>query len=363
MTKRADEIKARLTADTPRVPPIPPEDFVSLGLTVLNLAVSGHPDRGVAKGQYLLLVGESGAAKTWTCMNLFAEAAKNPAFAKHRFVFDNAENGALMDVERYFGRAAAERIEPPAGDRDEPRHSSTVEQFYYHIDDAMDAGPVIYVLDSMDALVAEDDEDKFEGDKKAFKEGRGASGSYGMAKAKENSRSMGRVVKRLRETGSILGMISQTREKIGGPFPGMKTRSGGKALRFGAHVEVWTSVKGPIKVSKLGKDREVGATIVLDVQKNRVSGWEGKVTARFLRQEGWDELGTNLEYLVEEGHWKKAEKGGAIDATEYKYKGRAEDLLGKLQDLGREAELARIVARVWAKIEAACKLNRKPRYT
>ena len=362
MSSETDKAKARLTADAPRVPPIPPEDFVSSGLTVLNLAASGHPDRFVAKGHYLYLVGDSSSGKSWLSFQIFAEAARNRAFNKHRLVFDNAENGALMDVPRYFGQSVQDRLEPPRGDAGDPSYSSTIQEMFFNLDAALDAGPCVYVTDSVDALNADEDEEKFEEEKEAFEKGKDAGGSYGMAKPKYISRNINRVVKRLRDTGSILVLISQTRDKVGGTIPGLKTRAGGRALKFYAHLEVWSSVRGPLKRTAAGKEREVGSQIQLDIQKNRISGWEGKIPLLpFFRQNGFDELGACVNFLVDEGYWKETK--GKITAPEFDFEGRAETLISKVQAEDRDRELQLLVAKVWKDIETACAVNRRPRYS
>ena len=67
------------------------------------------------------------------------------------------------------GAGAADLIESPAVDDEGlPVNSKTVQEFYYHLDDAAKEGrPFIYVLDSMDSLEAKEDQEKFEKQKKA----------------------------------------------------------------------------------------------------------------------------------------------------------------------------------------------------
>jgi RecA/RadA recombinase len=374
-TKKAEEAEATaevLTSDPPRLEAIKQEDLLSTGSTLLNMAFSGRPGGGVPKGKYLYFVGDSSSGKSWFCFNLFAEAARNPNFEDYRFVFDNAENGALMDVEEYFGKRVVERLVPPKGTIEEPIYSETVQQFYYHLDANTEQGPCIYVLDSMDALNDESEEDKFDAEVKKYETGKGeVPGSMGMAKAKANSKNINRVVRSLRNSGSILVVISQTRDAVGSRIPGMKTRGGGKALRFYAHLEAWTSVKCPITKTYLRKDREIGSIIKIDVQKNRVCGWEGKIEVPFLKKYGVDDLGGCVDYLRDEKHWKGASGKGDDDedsgsgkfaAPEFDFTGTKEGLIKKIQESGDEWELQRLVARVWRDIEAGAMPYRKPKY-
>ncbi len=369
---KTDEIADRLTTPVPRVSPIPPEDFLSTGSTLINLALSGHPDRGVPTGTFLYLVGDSGACKTWMMLSLFAEAARNKRFAKHRLIYDAPENGALMDVPGYFGESTAKRIVPPRGTVAKPEYSETVQQLYYNIDDALDKGPCVYVDDSMDGLDADEDYEQFQKEKKAHTDNKEVKGSYGMAKAKVNSKNINRVVQRLRKTGSMLGIISQTRDKIGGMVPGLKTRSGGKALKFYSHIEMWLSVKKPLARNQLGKRREYGSLISVDVTKNRINGWEGKLEIPFVKGYGIDDVGGMVRYLIDEhrasgwtvkGRRDDADEGGTVEAPEFEFEGKEEDLVQAIIHGGDVRELQMLCARVWGDIADSVRPPRPPRYT
>lgn len=384
---KAEQRAAALESVAPPLFPKPdPSTLLSTGCTVLNMALSGHPHGGVPPATYLRLVGDSGSSKTWFTFCLFAEAARNPRFAKYRFVFDNAENGALMDVERYFGRAVLDRLEPP---RKGQYGSTLAQEFYYHVELNVRRGPCIYVLDSMDALQDLAEEENFEAQLKYYDTGKGkddVKGSMGMSKAKTNKRNIARIANQtLRENGSILVVISQTSDKINAAYAGQKTASGGHALKFFSHLEVWTKLRGDVKKYYKGKDREVGSLIGIDVQKNRVCGWHGRTPeVTFLAQYGIDDVGTSTDYLLDEKHWKKPAAGGEKEpakrgrslpedeeeggkgrlfhAPEFEFTGDKEGLVRLVQDAGREAELAALVADVWRAIAAGAAPARKPRY-
>lgn len=376
---KADRIADELSAYVPRIEAPPPQDFLSTGCTLMNLAFSGHPQRGVPKSNYLLLVGDSGSSKTWLTFMLCAEAARNRNFDKYRFVHDNAENGALMDLKQYFGAGVAERLEAPAVAKDRtPIYSTTAQEFYIHLEQNCDRGPCIYVLDSMDALNDDADQKRFDAEVHKYETGEGkVQGTMGMEKAKTNSKNINRVVRALRTNGSILVVISQTRDKIGGMYPGQKTRGGGKSLKFFAHLEAWTSLRAPITKRYLGKEREVGATIKVDIQKNRVCGWEGKFEVPFLKGYGVDDLGGCVEYLIEEKHWKRAkkektsddtdddpddDKGARFVAPEFDIVGTKEQIIQRVQRDGDERELQNLTAKVWHEIIDRAKPERKPKY-
>lgn len=355
----ASDLKAILGEKRDR-PKITSKDLLSTGCTLLNLACSGRATGAVAKGTYLFYVGDSSTGKTWSALTLFAEATLNKHFQGYRFIFDNAENGALMDMERYFGPKVAEAMESPATLKGEPTSSTTVEEFYYHVYDALEVGrPFIYVLDSMDALDTEDESEKFTKDREKHAEGKEAGATYGTAKAKANSTNMRRIVGRLKDTGSILVVLSQTRDKIGfGSQFNPKSRSGGKSLRFYAHLEIWTAIRERLK--KPGTDRVYGTKIQAKVEKNRVSGWEGELIYTFLKRHGVDDVGTSIDFLLEEKHWSATK--GVIQAPELDFVGKREKLIRKIEEEGLERDLAMVTTEVWLALEEASTVRRKNKY-
>ena len=163
--------------------PVPPQEFVSFGSTLLNLAVSGKSQNGLQKGTYCLLVGGSDSGKTWLGLSVMAEACYQENFQNYRMVYNGPEDGAQMDIQQCFGKLAdkLELLTPGEG------ASTSPEEFWDHLEDCVKAGPCIYLLDSMDALVPRDDSEQVVKERKAREAGKDAGGTYGMAKAKINS--------------------------------------------------------------------------------------------------------------------------------------------------------------------------------
>lgn len=343
--------------------PEEPRIYLSTGSTLLNLALTDRVDGGFLAGKYYYLVGDSSSGKTFLSMTCFAEATRNPHFKKHRLIYDNIEDGMLMNVRRLFGREVEKRLEPPAMVKGEPVFSSTVEDFYYRMDDLFKEGkPFIYVLDSMDGLESEDDAEHFDKSKKAHRAGKEGPGSYGMAKAKKNSQGLRRLIDGLRKTGSILIIISQTRDNPNamGPWVSKKTRSGGKALRFYACGEVWSSITGSVTKDVRGIKRKVGTEIKLQVVKNRTTGKLHDVEMAIFPSYGIDDLGSCVDYLVTEKWWKKTK--GFIEAPEVSEgeRWRRDDLIKTLEDTPRALRKAMRVC--WRTVEKAKALERRPRY-
>jgi len=358
---KVEELESRLTTAVPRTSAIPDLDWLSSGITTLNLAASGRPDGLIPKGKYAYVVGDSSSGKSRLVQDMFAEAARNPSFAKHRLVFDNAERGMLLDVAGIYGQETADRIEPPRGTKTNPEYSETVQQFFFNLDDALGKGPCIYALDSVDAIGADEDDKQFQAEKDAFEKDKESPGTYAMSKVKYISQHIGRVSRGLSDTGSILLLISQTRDKIGGHIPGQKTRAGGRALKFYARLELWLSVKGPMKKTVLGREREIGSYIQVDIQKNHLTGWEGKVPLiPFQRNLGFDSIGSSVDFLLEEGVWDKQKN--TIKAPELEFEGTRDALIKHIENNNLESKLVAIVQAMWSAIEDASKGNRKSRY-
>ena len=340
---------------------IPRSSLLSTGSTLLNLACSGNPFGGFAQGKYHFLVGDSASGKTFLCITCLAEAARDKRYKKHRLLYDNGEDGGLLDIKRLFGKEAERRIEPPARTKiGVPVYSSDVEGFFYNIDDALEDGrPFVYVLDSMDGLTSEAEGKKFDEQKAAKRKGNKTAGTYTDGKAKINSSHVRQVVGRLRKTPSILVITAQTRDNLGFGFE-KKSRAGGRALTFYATVETWSSVVGQIKKTVRKKPRVIGVTTEIRVKKNRMTGELHRVRVPIYPSYGIDDIGSCIDYLIEEGWWSV--KGTKITASEPFLSDTREGLIREVEEGGFMRTLQREVGACWNDIQEKSSLNRRPRY-
>jgi RecA/RadA recombinase len=337
-------------------PPIDPKDLLSTGSTLLDLALSGNPRGGLCRGRYFFFVGDSSSGKTFFCLTCFAEAARRKSFDEYKFVHNNVEDGALMDFTRYFGAEVAARVESPCLIR--------TEDMYDELYDRLTGGQkVIWVNDSTDAMTTEAEDEEFVTNKKLRQKGKDSKGTYGMSKAKSHSVMLRQIIPLLKTTGSILINIAQTRDNIDPVSPNKKTRAGGRALRFYAHGEMWTSLKGGIKKSVRDNDLKVGNHILVEIKKNRLTGKEWKVEVPIYFSYGIDDIESCIDYLVQWKHWKKADSGGTITAVDWPgLKGTKAKIIEHVEQNNLEKELKQIVAAVWAEVEEAVRPERKPRY-
>jgi RecA/RadA recombinase len=335
--------------------------WLSTGSSLLNMACTGQPERGFRQGHYYLIVGDSASGKTFLSLTCLAEATINTDFDKYRFIYDNAEDGALMNIERFFGKKVSQKMEPPSLDpKNKPIFSTSVEEFYYHVDDALDQKkPFIYILDSMDSLTSKPEKSKFKETKTADRKEKQITGSFGDGKAKINASNLRRLMSPLGKSGSILIIITQTHDNLAFGFE-KKTRSGGHALRFYACLEIWSSVAKKLKKTVRGKARQVGISCKLQVKKNRVNGKEASITIPIYHSYGFDDMGSLVDYLLEEGHWSGRMK--KLEAPEFDFKGNKEALIDHIESTDSEQVLIDLAYKIWKEISDKCELKRKKRY-
>lgn len=372
--KPKTDIESQLEREPEVEPVLDPRDALGSGSTLLNLAMTGRRHGAFYPGKYYGFVGDSDSGKTFLTLTCFAEAVISKKFNHYRLIHDNPEDGKLMDVSKFFGDKTNRRIEPPRGTRAKPIYSTTVEDMYFNIDAAFDAGePFIYVVDSMDALDTGDDQKKFderrkasEGRKKAEEEdgtkAKKVKGSYGMSKAKLNSSGLRTVFARLKDSKSIVIFISQTRDNVDPMAMTNKTYSGGKSLKFYAHGQMWTSVAGRITRTVRGIPRDLGIYSKVRVAKNRQTGRKVDLEVPIYWSFGIDDLGSCVDYLIDEKHWK--EDKGYITAPEFNdNRTRREDLIQKIMSGGHEEDLRELVEEVWLEVQEEMTIHRKSRYS
>lgn len=342
-----------------------PKDLLSSGSTLMDLALTNTVKGSFGKGRYYHVFGTSDSGKTFISMTAFAEACANPNFADYRLILDAPEDGVPDGIGDLWGDEVEARLEPPQGTKEEPVYSSTVEEFYYNIDDALNRGPCLYVLDSMDALDSKPDQKKFKEHKNASRRGpkpgeKEAAGSMGMAKAKLNSAGMRVVFNRLKKTKSILIIISQSMIALNGGYGEEHTFAGGGKLKFYAHAQVLTSRVKTLSKVYLEKTHDLGIVAQVKVVKNRHTGRKPRVKVPIYWATGIDDVGANIDYLVDNRHWRKGPKG--IDATELGVIMKREALVEHVESNDLETELKGVVGDVWERIRQALVPNRKKRY-
>ena len=160
----------------------------------------------------------------------------------------------------------------------------------------------------------------------------------------------------LEETKSILIFISQAKANIGfGSQYNPETASGGTALKFFATAEIWFAIREKITKRVRSKERVIGNLIKASIKKNRQSGREVSVEIPILYDSGLDDLGSLVDFLLEEKHWKGKEE--ALEAPEFNFSGSKEELITKIEQESLEPDLRELVTELWLKIDKECSLN------
>lgn len=338
-----------------------PENYLSSGCTLLNLALTDNPYCAFVKGSYNFLVGDSMSGKTYFSMQLFAEASHDNSFDDYRLIHDDPEDGMLMDVAQSFGPATYERIESHKKNENGAAVASvTVEEMYLHAKKAFTKGPCIEIVDSMDALSSLSEMKKADKIEQAMEDDDEIKGTMSDGKAKANSSMLRQLMGPMQKTESMFFIICQTRDSVGKLFS-EKTRSGGKALRFYATTELWFSVKGKIKKTVKGKEREVGTLVQIAVKKNRHSSQRPIVTVPLIHDYGFDDNGSCVDWLLEQKHWQGKQK---IECPEFSAVPISrEKLLAHIEEKEvRQEKLKKLVGKVWNTIREEMKPKRKKRY-
>lgn len=363
MPSKLQKVREELTHKKEEIGEIDYSKGLSSGASLVNLACTGRAGIAFLPGHYYRLIGSSQSGKTALMLSTMAEATINPLYDEYNLIYDGPEYGALTILRKFYGAKFADRVRPPSA----RGPSQTIEEYYYNLDDAISSGkPFIYGLDSMDAITSKSEITHFKKSKNAFLKGTKPPGTYGDGKAKKNSSGLRPIMPGLQSSGSILMVISQSRDNIEEFSFQKETASGGRALTFYATIQIWTSIVGSIKKqlpSKYG-DRKLKVAQIcrFHIDKTRLTGQDRSVDIPIYPSFGIDDTGSMIDWLVDYGHWSK--NRGKIEATEFSAGEDLdrENLVNWIEAGEKERELRLIVAETWNEVEAAVSIQRKARY-
>jgi len=326
--------------------------LVPTGSTTFNLECSGSIKGAFLLGKLVNLIGDSHAGKTLFGLTIFAECSLLKRFDNFRFINDDVEAANEFDIPYLFGKKVDERIEQDI-------RSKTIEDLNDNLARALkEDKPFIYLLDSFDALTSEAAIEKDSNNRKKREKGNQTAGSYGDGKAKKASEMFSQRVQDLADHGSVLIIISQTRDNIGfGSMFTPKTRSGGKALKFYAFHEIWLACQ---KKEKKGK-RTVVTNVQAKITKNKLTGRHGEAYFPILFDYGVDNIASCVNFLMDEGDWTGTKKS-------VNTKGFIEDkisisnLIKFVEDNNCEEELFDLCQNVYDGVMEKLKPKRKKKY-
>lgn len=349
-----DALKQELMAPTRHTR----DRLVGSGCTLLNLACSGNRAGAYLRGTIVQVVGDSNSGKTILSLTSAAEVCNTPGMEDLEPYFDDVEAANSFDIPYLFGKKTAKRLkDPPHG------MSDTVQDLRRNLWKLTKAGkPFLYVLDSWDALTAKEEEKRTDEEVKRMDADQETKGSYRTDKAKFASEVLRQVCRRLKATGSILIIISQTRDNLTPMSFEKKIYSGGRALKFYASHQIWLASAGKIKKG----DDEIGVKTLAKVKKNKLTGQVRTAAFSIYYDLGIDDTASMVEYLKLHGKVVKA-KGAEgkkmLTITGMDVSAKSLDgLVRKIEDGDLLNNLRRIVSQTWDDHEKSLRLGRKRRY-
>jgi RecA/RadA recombinase len=326
--------------------------LVPTGSTTFNLECSGHIEGAFMLGKVVNLIGDSHSGKTLFGFTIFAECSLLERFDNYRFIYDDVEAANEFNVGYLFGKEVEERMETSI-------RSKTIEEFNDNLANCLDGDdPFIYILDSFDALASEAAIEKDIENRKKREKGQKTTGSFGDGKPKKSSEMFTLRTQDLAKHGSLLIIISQTRDNIGfGAMFTPKTRSGGKALKFYSTHEIWLACQ---KKEKEGK-RIVVTNVQAKITKNKLVGRHGECYFPILFDYGVDNLTSCIHFLIDEGGWTGSKKSintnGFIDE-----KLGMSKLIEHIEENNLEEDLFKECQKAYDKIIESLKPKRKKKY-
>lgn len=303
-------------------------EFISTGCSLMDCALGG----GWVLGRISNIVGDRSSGKTLLAIEACANMVNQFPDAYIRY----AEAEAAFDV-RY-----AEALGMPVGAVDFADGINTVEDFNNDLIKTLDTHkdrPILYILDSLDALSDEAEAKRDISD-----------GSFGANKAKKMGEMFRRLTRRIESQRCHLMVISQLRDKLNVTFGETKTRSGGRALDFYATHIVWLAELGKMKKTIDKIERPVGVEVKARVKKNKVGLPFRECEYPIIFGYGIDDMMASAQWLVEIG---KPELLKEVGMSQNGYKIRINNLRDKGGAEAREtrAGLAKIIRQEWERIE------------
>lgn len=354
--KELEKVREVLLDDSPER-----QVYISSSCSLLNLALSDRADGGFEAGTIISITGERHSAKSLTAGSILATLAYDKNFDDYELIYHDTENGFRFDKEAFFGKKGAKRIVEPEIEKDDPTAPHNVYDLSIGIKNAIKKGkPFVYVVDSVDGLTVPDDLAKAEEMENAYIKGKDTAGTYGTAKAKFLSNFFPRITKQIEESKSLLILISQTRDNVGGMAE--KTRSGGKAISFYAGTELW--LKPPMQGAKIektvnGQKDQIGSRVVFTLKKNRISGKPRSVQLVLYIDYGIDDISTSIEWLMKYGY-ANGDKKISIEGIDFE--GSKDAMIKYIEDNYLEEKLSKILEKCWKDREERLTVVRKPRF-
>ena len=336
------------------------------GSVMFNIACSGRFNGAFKEGTMSNIIGDSSSGKSIMVLSGLAWVAIMKKYNNYRLIYDDAEFADSFDHVKLFGPKFSKRVEAPNQDGE---MSTTIENFYDYVMDACDyaehhAKPFIYVLDSFDAIdsdveIAKELKNR---EHRKNKELSKIKGTFGATKQKKASQLFRHIVSRLEKTRSVLLIISQTRDNLQAMSFVKQYRSGGRALKFYASIEVWMTYIRPLTqtINKIKYD--IGVDTRAKITKNKFTGKKSSCDFPIYPDYGIDDVSSCIDFLTTVGYWKMSKK--KIKAKEFKIEGVKKTIIKHIEKNKKKNEtiLFKTAASARRGIDKKLALGRLPKY-
>ena len=307
-------------------------EFFSSGCDLLDLVLGG---RGYPLGRISNIVGDRSTGKTLLAIEAFANF--NQKYPKGRMYYHEAESA--------FDTKYAAALGLPTERVNFIEDTNTVEGFYENIDAITKTqdkeSPVLYVLDSLDAL----------SDKSELARDFSEDVYVGIKKPKKLSEMFRRLSTEISKTNIHLMIISQIRDRIGVSFGRQYDWAGGKALRFYASQIIFLADLGKITKTIRKITLATGVKIKVKNTKCKVGMPYREAEFPIIFGYGIDNAAANLDWL----------KGvGAIEELSFPAKNQkvAAKNIRDTGDVDKEKEISDLTLKIWGEIEDEAKPKR-----
>lgn len=214
--------------------------WLPTGVDLLDLVAGAGRGLGFESGLLVNFPGQSSGGKTFICCEVIAQARKFWG-DKLKWIYDDCESGFTFDTKKLYGFDIM-----PYNSKERTR-SETIEDAFGNIMTflrGLKEGELgIYVLDSLDGLPDEAGDERAEARLSAHAKGKEfKEGTYAMSKPKFLSSEMfPKMQGEVEKYHALVIITSQLRDNVGGGNYGPKDRvSGGRALYYASHIQLWT---------------------------------------------------------------------------------------------------------------------------
>lgn len=362
-----DDIYERVKGIVPRKEP---KNYVSTGITLLNLALSNNKDAGYERGQIVHITGNKHAGKTFFGQTFLASACYDKNTKNDKKFFVNAERSDNFDHDLLYGHAYNEQVSDVFKDDD----IYLLESFYDKADALCDGKePILMTVDSFTSLVSELQLELSEKNADLREKGKETKSDYvSMKKGNVNSDRLAILSQKLAKNKGIILFLTQVRSNADatGPYaPKYKETTGGNALPHYEHYGFSLTVKKSITVMDFKKqEQKIGNIVEISITKNKATGVQCKLEVPVYTEYGIDDLGANLNYLYTYGVVHGKNLGSLV--SPYSPKGEdgeyvkmnMKELASHIEANNLEEAVRTDVEKVWLESRLSISLGRKKRF-